>query len=48
MEVVYRLQGLDGEATEPLVETLHDTAAVDVNPEEEAAMTALMSETNGN
>ena len=47
MEVVYRLQGLDGEATEPLVDTLHDTAAVEVDPEVEAAMTALMSETKG-
>jgi E3 ubiquitin-protein ligase UBR4 len=47
MEVVYRLQGLDGEATEPIVDVLHDTAAVDVDPEEEAAMTGLMSETKG-
>ena len=47
MEVVYRLQGLDGEATEPLVDTLLDTAAVEVDPEVESAMTALMSETSG-
>eukprot|EP00960_Hanusia_phi_P031785 749481-Hanusia_phi.AAC.19 len=48
MEVIYRLQGLDGEATEPIVEALHDSdASKQEDPEEEVAMTALMSETGG-
>ena len=47
MEIVYRLQGLDGEATEALIESLTDTAAADADPEAEAAMTGLMSETKG-
>ena len=41
MEIVFRLQGLDGEATEPLVDTLHEPV-VEVDPEKEAAITALM------
>ena len=41
MEIVFRLQGLDGEATEPLVDTLHEPVVV-VDPEKEAAITALM------
>jgi len=47
MEIVYRLQGLDGEATEALIDALDDTSHVEVDDEKDAAMTALMSETKG-
>jgi hypothetical protein len=47
MEIVFRLQGLDGEATEALIDSLPDTTAAEGDPEVEAAMTALMSETKG-
>jgi len=47
MEIVYRLQGLDGEATEALIDALDDTSHVEVDDEKDAAMTVLMSETKG-
>jgi hypothetical protein len=47
MVVIYRLQGLDGEATEEIVESLPDDAGQEKDPEEEFKLTAVMSECGG-
>eukprot|EP01119_Soliformovum_irregulare_P005782 TRINITY_DN1752_c0_g1_i5.p1 TRINITY_DN1752_c0_g1~~TRINITY_DN1752_c0_g1_i5.p1 ORF type:complete len:4545 (-),score=1275.14 TRINITY_DN1752_c0_g1_i5:38-13672(-) len=45
--VVYRLQGLDGEATEEIVDSLPDTNGEILPPETEFASSAILAETNG-
>ncbi len=47
MVVVYRLQGLDGEATEPFVDTLADTQVGALDPEEEYRLTVVMASSGG-
>eukprot|EP00741_Cyanophora_paradoxa_P010483 tig00000158_g10136.t1 len=47
MVVTYRLQGLDGEATEPIVDALEDTAGPERDPEEEFAAAAVMAPSGG-
>ncbi|KAL6043444.1 protein purity of essence [Balamuthia mandrillaris] len=47
MEVVYRLQGLDGEATEEIVEQLQSANEEEVDPEEEFKITAVMHKCGG-
>jgi len=47
MVVVYRLQGLDGEATEPIVETVNEDLGEELDPEAEFAISAVVGETGG-
>ena len=47
MVVVYRLQGLDGEATEPIVETLDQESGELIDPEVEYAIAGVVGETGG-
>ena len=47
MVVVYRLQGLDGEATEPIVESLSEECGEERDPEAEYAIAAVVGETGG-
>uniref|UniRef100_A0A061RK46 E3 ubiquitin-protein ligase UBR4 n=1 Tax=Tetraselmis sp. GSL018 TaxID=582737 RepID=A0A061RK46_9CHLO len=44
MLVTYRLQGLDGEATEPMVSELEDVSAEDSSPEEEFRAATVLAE----
>ena len=44
MVVVFRLQGLDGEATEPIVETVDEEGGEEVDPEAEFAIAATVGE----
>lgn len=44
MIVVYRLQGLDGEATEEIVDSLPDETGEAQDPEEEFKITAVLNE----
>ena len=47
MVVVYRLQGLDGEATEPIVETVSEDSGEELDPEAEYAISEVVGETDG-
>ena len=47
MVVVYRLQGLDGEATEPIVETLDQESGEEIDPETEYKIAGVVGETGG-
>ncbi|GAM27937.1 hypothetical protein SAMD00019534_111130 [Acytostelium subglobosum LB1] len=47
MMVIYRLQGLDGEATEEIIENLNDTNNEERDPEEEFEITTIMSQCGG-
>ena len=47
MVVIYRLQGLDGEATEPIVETLEEEGSEEQDPEAEFAIADVVGETGG-
>jgi len=47
MVIVYRLQGLDGEATEPIVETLEEDAGEEQDPEAEYGIADVVGETGG-
>ncbi len=47
MVVVYRLQGLDGEATEPIVESLDEDSGEEQDPETEFAIAAVIREEGG-
>jgi E3 ubiquitin-protein ligase UBR4 len=47
MPVVYRLQGLDGEATEPRVDDIEEEAEVAIDPEEEYKDTAVLADCGG-
>ena len=47
MVVVFRLQGLDGEATEPIVETVDEEGGEEVDPEAEFAIAATVGEAGG-
>eukprot|EP01133_Synstelium_polycarpum_P011499 gene11499-13413_t len=47
MTVVYRLQGLDGEATEELIESLSDSTGEERDPEEEFEVTSVMATCGG-
>eukprot|EP00698_Gefionella_okellyi_P019390 TRINITY_DN593_c0_g2_i1.p1 TRINITY_DN593_c0_g2~~TRINITY_DN593_c0_g2_i1.p1 ORF type:complete len:2390 (-),score=701.17 TRINITY_DN593_c0_g2_i1:133-7272(-) len=47
MAITYRLQGLDGEATEAIVETLPDDEEAAVDPEEEFKIALVLSECGG-
>ncbi|EFA82601.1 hypothetical protein PPL_04293 [Heterostelium album PN500] len=47
MNVVYRLQGLDGEATEEIIENLSDNTNEERDPEEEFEITSVMKECGG-
>eukprot|EP00951_Prasinocladus_malaysianus_P010746 scaffold79182_cov51-Prasinocladus_malaysianus.AAC.11 len=44
MLVTYRLQGLDGEATEPMVSELEEVVGVETNPQEEYAVASVLAE----
>lgn len=44
MLVTYRLQGLDGEATEPMVSELEEVAGHEADPQEEYAVAAVLAE----
>ncbi|KAK9812313.1 hypothetical protein WJX73_001476 [Symbiochloris irregularis] len=43
MRVIFRLQGLDGEATEPMVSSLPDPQAMETDPEEEYQVAAVLA-----
>ena len=45
--ITYRLQGLDGEATEDMVDKIEEDAEDGADPEEEFAITALIREGDG-
>eukprot|EP00727_Mastigamoeba_balamuthi_P009858 m51a1_g5495 hypothetical protein (1440) ;mRNA; f:338337-343290 len=45
MKVVYRLQGLDGEATEPIIDSLREEKPEERDPEEEYAAAAVLVQT---
>ncbi|KYQ89094.1 hypothetical protein DLAC_10325 [Tieghemostelium lacteum] len=47
MSVIYRLQGLDGEATEEIIENLPDSQSEEKDPEEEFEITSVMAECGG-
>lgn len=47
MTVTYRLQGLDGEATEPMIKELDDDREESQDPEVEFAITGVMRECDG-
>uniref|UniRef100_A0A7S3AUZ1 E3 ubiquitin ligase UBR4 C-terminal domain-containing protein n=1 Tax=Haptolina ericina TaxID=156174 RepID=A0A7S3AUZ1_9EUKA len=47
MVVVYRLQGLDGEATEPIVDTLEEEGGEEQDPESEFAIADVVGEAGG-
>lgn len=47
MTVTYRLQGLDGEATEPMIKELEDDREEDQDPELEFAIAGVMQECGG-
>ena len=47
MVVVYRLQGLDGEATEPIVDKIDEESGEELDPESEFAIAAVVGETGG-
>lgn len=47
MVIVYRLQGLDGEATEEIIEALNDDAGEQRDPEDEYKITTIMSVCGG-
>ncbi|KAF2077723.1 hypothetical protein CYY_000970 [Polysphondylium violaceum] len=47
MTVIYRLQGLDGEATEEIIETLNDNTSEEKDPEEEFEITSVMAQCGG-
>ncbi|KAL6498614.1 hypothetical protein OROHE_026555 [Orobanche hederae] len=47
MTVTYRLQGLDGEATEPMIKELDEDREVSQDPEVEFAITAAVRECGG-
>lgn len=47
MVIVYRLQGLDGEATEPIVETLEEEAGEEQDPESEFGIADVVGEAGG-
>jgi E3 ubiquitin-protein ligase UBR4 len=47
MIVVYRLQGLDGEATEPFIDTLADTKVGATDSETEYKLTGVMASSGG-
>ena len=47
MVVVFRLQGLDGEATEPMITSFPSTQRDDVSPEIKFSYTSVLCETNG-
>jgi hypothetical protein len=47
MLVIYRLSGLDGEATEPIVERLPDSAGSTIDPEVEFKDTKALGESSG-
>lgn len=47
MEVIYRLQGLDGEAREQIIEHLEDDPPVELDPEEEYKITRVMHSCGG-
>ncbi|KAH3758845.1 Auxin transport protein BIG [Pelomyxa schiedti] len=47
MQVIYRLQGLDGEATEAIVDTIRTDSGEQKNPEEEFRITAVMAQCGG-
>jgi E3 ubiquitin-protein ligase UBR4 len=47
MTVTYRLQGLDGEATEPMIKELEDDREESQDPEIEFAIAGVMQECHG-
>jgi hypothetical protein len=47
MVVVYRLQGLDGEATEPIVETLGEEQGDNLEPEVQYGLSAVVGDEGG-
>jgi len=47
MVVVYRLSGLDGQATEPIVDSLEEPEDEKIDPEIEFAETSIVAETGG-
>jgi len=47
MEVIYRLQGLDGEAREQIIDHLEDDPPVERDPEEEYQITRVMYQCGG-
>lgn len=47
MDVIYRLQGLDGEATEDIVESLETSDGDEVDPEEQFKVASIMCECGG-
>ena len=47
MEITYRLQGLDGEATEDIIESLPDDENEEIDPEEKYKITRVMSKCGG-
>ncbi|KAK3280427.1 hypothetical protein CYMTET_11725 [Cymbomonas tetramitiformis] len=47
MPVMYRLQGLDGEATEPRVDELDEDKVEELDPEEEFRVTRVLAECGG-
>ena len=47
MVVIYRLQGLDGEATEPIVESVDEDSGEEQDPEAEYAIAAVIGEEGG-
>ena len=47
MVVIYRLQGLDGEATEPIVESVDEDRGEEQDPEAEYAIAAVVGEEGG-
>jgi hypothetical protein len=47
MVVVYRLSGLDGEATEPIIDRLPDSSASSMDPEVEFRATKTLGEVSG-
>lgn len=47
MDVIYRLQGLDGEATEDIVESLETSDGDELDPEEQYKVASIMCECGG-